>query len=249
MVERDDRSRLATFFSEATLAPGIMVPLSEAAAHHARVIRLEAGDLVRLTDGAGHLAFGDVTSLLRGAGQVNVEHVESVARPAPIHLRVPIGDRDRMLMLAEKATELGVASWQPIRFRRSMSVTPRGEGPAFAEKVRARMISALEQSGGAWLPQMLPDTALEQASVPAAASRILLDASGQPLLRALQLAPADETALVFGPEGGLEPAERDHLLSTGWRMATLADTTLRFETAGVAAVAIVRAHQLASRTK
>ena len=54
--------------------------------------------------------------------------------------------------LAEKVTELGVTSWRPVVWRRSKSVSPRGEGPTFQGKVRGRMTSALIQSGSGWLP-------------------------------------------------------------------------------------------------
>jgi len=241
VVERDDRPPVATFYVDAELAGGAVVALSDAAAHHARVKRLEIGDAIRLTDGRGLVAFGELASLGKGSATVGVERIVSVAPPLAIHLRVPIGDRDRMLWLAEKATELGVASWQAVRFRRSASVSPRGEGSAFAEKVRGRMISALEQSGGAWLPAQLADANLDAVDCPPDADRILLDGGGVPVLRLVGARPA---VVVFGPEGGIESEERERLEAAGWRAATLGGTTLRFETAGVAAVAAIRAGQL-----
>ncbi len=242
-MERDDRPPVATFFADAAFVARATVSLSEAASHHARVKRLEAGDRVRLTDGRGHIALGAITAL-RGDYAVAIESVRDVPRQGPIHLKVPIGDRDRMLMLAEKATELGVETWQAVRFRRSMSVNPRGEGPSFAEKLRARMISALEQSGGAWLPHQLPDVA--PPDVTGSDVCVLLDVDGAPLLPLVS--GARECALLFGPEGGLEVEEREALLAAGWKPARLAATTLRFETAGIAATAVVRAVQMPGET-
>jgi 16S rRNA (uracil1498-N3)-methyltransferase len=242
-VERDDRSPVATFFSDAAIGVGATVSLGDAAAHHARVKRLENGDRIRLTDGNGRLALGVIASLHRGC-DVAIESVADVAPQPPIHLKVPVGDRDRMLMLAEKATELGVTTWQAVRFRRSMSVTPRGEGAAFADKLRARMISALEQSGGAWLPRQLPDVA--PRDVIGAGMCVLLDIGGEPLPRLV--GSAGETSLLFGPEGGLERDEHEALVTGGWRAARLAATTLRFETAGIAAIAVVRAAQMPGET-
>jgi 16S rRNA (uracil1498-N3)-methyltransferase len=243
VVDRDDRPPVATFFTNAAFAARATVSLSEAAAHHARVKRLTVGDRVRLTDGNGRVALGAITSL-REDCDVAIESVNDVPRQAPIHLKVPIGDRDRMLLLAEKATELGVDTWQAVRFRRSMSVNPRGEGASFAEKIRARMVSALEQSGGAWLPRQLPDVAPQDVTGTGAC--VLLDIEGEPLLRGLADVP--ECSLLFGPEGGLEVEERNALLGAGWRPACLAATTLRFETAGIAAVAVVRAAQMLRET-
>jgi 16S rRNA (uracil1498-N3)-methyltransferase len=238
-VDRDDRPPVATFFAEAALASGETATLSEAAAHHARVKRLDVGDRIRLTDGAGRVGDGSIAAIRRSALAITVERVVTVAPPPPIHLRVPIGDRDRMLWLAEKATELGVATWQGVRFQRSMSVSPRGEGAAFAEKVRARMVSALEQSGGAWLPALLPDVAVDSLAISAGELPILLDAGGDPLS---SIASSGlEPVIVFGPEGGLELGELAALTSAGWRPTRLAVSTLRFETAGIAALAVFRA--------
>jgi 16S rRNA (uracil1498-N3)-methyltransferase len=242
-VERDDRPPVATFYSPAAFGVGESVRLSDAASHHARVKRLEAGDRVQVTDGRGLLGHGVLETLDKRGAAVRVESVVPSAPLSEIHVRVPVGDRDRMLLLAEKVTELGIASWQAVRFRRSQSVSPRGEGPAFGEKVQARMISALEQSGGAWLPARLPDCAVEGIEADRDALRVLLDRDGAPLIH---LAAARSTVLLFGPEGGLEPAEREMLIAGGWQRACLADNTLRFETAGIAAVAVVRAADLAS---
>ncbi|MGH7618702.1 MAG: RsmE family RNA methyltransferase [Gemmatimonadaceae bacterium] len=220
---------------------GATVALSDAAAHHARVKRLGPGDVLRLTDGAGTVSQATIAALHRDSLSVTVADVVTVGPQPAVHLRAPVADRDRMLWLAEKATELGVTSWQAVRFKRSASVSPRGEGSAFGAKLRARMISALEQSGGAWLPLTLPDTTPDSLVINQGELPILLDHDGQSLSRIVSLPSAGSPVLLLGPEGGLEPAEVAALGRAGWQLASLADTTLRFETAGIAAVAVCRA--------
>lgn len=243
MVERHDRAALATFFVEGPLYAGDSVQLSETAAHHALVRRVVPGERIRLTNGAGSRATAEVTSVRKNELSARVLDTESVPRPRAIHLRAPIADRDRMLWLAEKATELGIASWQAVRFRRSASVSPRGEGPAFSAKLRARMIGALEQSGGGWLPEVLEDIEPGKIGLPGTGSGYLLDQTGAPFLSALS-ASATEITIVLGPEGGMEPDELELLVAGGWRSVRVAATTLRFETAALAAVAIARATTL-----
>lgn len=240
-MERDHRPPVATFLVEGALTAGERVALGESAAHHARVKRLAVGDPVRVSNGDGTVGRGAIETLGKRDATIALTDVRQVPALVAIHLRVPIGDRDRMLMLAEKAAELGVTTWQSVRFRRSLSVTPRGEGGAFHEKVRARMISALEQSGGAWLPRVLPDAAPGDVTVPSGATRILLDVAGDALPR---VSRGGEAAVIFGPEGGLEADERTALIDQGWQPASLASTTLRFETAGMAALAVLRAAEL-----
>ncbi len=238
-MERGDRA-IATFLTPAPIgAAGASVELPEEAAHHARVRRLAVGDAVRVTDGLGGRGEGTIAVLAKGRLTVQLSGVARAAPLSPIELLVPVGDRDRMLWLAEKCTELGIARWIPVGFHRSRSVSPRGEGEGFRAKVLARMAAALEQSGGAWLPELAPEATLEEAlAAVRARRRILLDAAGGPLRAPAEPAPV---ALCFGPEGGLEPEERERILGAGWVAATLTANTLRFETAGVAAVAVLRA--------
>lgn len=241
-MERSGRPALATFHAPALR--GDSISLGEEAAHHARVRRLAVGERVRLTDGAGALAEGEIARLSKSALDVQLDDatVQRIAAPAPVHLLVPVADRERMLWLAEKAAELAVTSWTPVLYTRSRSVSPRGEGPAFADKVRRRMIAALEQSAGAWLP------AIESEIEPGEAAarfggcvRLLLDAAGDTALPVLSAADESGVAIALGPEGGLEASESDDFRKLGWRPAALAPTVLRFETAAIAAVAVARA--------
>jgi 16S rRNA (uracil1498-N3)-methyltransferase len=234
------RPTVASFVADAAIADGAAaLSLGEEAAHHARVRRLAAGEPVTVRDGAGAVAEGVIARVARASLDVDVAAVRRLPPPPPVHLLAPVGDRDRMLWLAEKAAELGVASWRAVAWRRSRSVTPRGEGEAFAAKVRARMAQALAQSEGAWLPAILPDARPEQAAAEAAGARLVLDAEGDPVAAAG--ARAEAVTLALGPEGGLEPDELALLDAAGFRRARLPGNILRFETAGVVGVAFARA--------
>lgn len=234
MVECAGRAAVTMFFAE-RVASGSL-ELGEEAAHHARVKRLAAGDPLSVTDGRGTVGIGQVASLSKGSLRVDLAEISETRRPSPIHLFVPVADRDRMLWVAEKATELQVASWTPVMFDRSRSVSPRGEGEGFDRKVRARMISALEQSGGAWLPEMHPVRAVTDI---VDEKGILLERNARALA---QWAFVPPVRLAVGPEGGFAPAELSQLLDGGWMAASLGDVTLRFETAAIGALAVVRAN-------
>jgi len=247
-VERADRAPVGTFYAPGAWGP--VVELSEGAAHHATVKRLSVGDAVRLTSGDGRRVAATISELGKRKLLVSIagETVEQVPPPQRVELWAPVGDRERMLWLAEKATELGLSVWRPVIYRRSRSVNPRGEGEAFREKVRARMVSALEQSGGAWLPELLPDLTLEGAFArDDHSSGILLDPAGDVLPASLSRFTSHGSRpalnLALGPEGGLDPDERNAFLQAGWRLASLGPNVLRFETAAIAALAIARSHQ------
>ena len=235
----------ATFFCADKFSAGAPVTLSEEAAHHMRVARIPVGATVALRDGAGLTGKGKVVKISRTSALVDVVDAREVTRPVPLHLLAPVADRERMLWLAEKATELGITSWRPVMWRRSRSVSPRGEGPTFQAKVRARMISALIQSGGAWLPEVFPEASVERAvTASPAGTRLVLDRGGEPIAA---IAVTEPTTIALGPEGGIESPELRAFVDGGFRQVRLSDTTLRFETAGVAAIAIVASQLSLSR--
>lgn len=244
-MDRTDRAPVATFFASDPLIAGGTVTLAEEAAHHMRVARVAVGECVALRDGAGKAAIGTLVKVSRTSALVEVSETSELSRPAPIHLLAPVADRDRMLWLAEKVTELGVTSWRPVVWRRSKSVSPRGEGPMFQAKVHARMTSALIQSGGGWLPDIFPESTVERAVAAAPlGTRVLLVEDGEPISRVPMKAPV---TIALGPEGGMEAAERDTFIGAAFLPVKLGGSTLRFETAGVAAVAIAAASLALSR--
>jgi 16S rRNA (uracil1498-N3)-methyltransferase len=110
------------------------------------------------------------------------------------------------------------------------------------------MIAALEQSAGGWLPEQIADAAPDETDVPPDAVRILLDVDGSPLLATGPLSSGAPSVVLFGPEGGVDAAERHALIAAGWKPVRLGGNTLRFETAGIAAVAVIRAAQVLSRS-
>jgi len=236
---------LPTFATDTPFEAPSTITLGEDAAHHMRVRRLETGVRVRVLDGVGTRGEGVLTQLAKRHATVAVDVAEQVEPATPIHLMLPVADRDRMLWLAEKAAELSVASWRPVVYRRSRHVQPRGEGPVFQQKARARMLAAMQQSGNPWLPVMYPaaTVAAAVASRPDGVA-VLLDAGAPPLLDALRgagAAIAAGVAVAIGPEGGFEPDERELLEAGGFHPASLGASVLRFETAALAAVATVRA--------
>lgn len=240
-MDRRHRAALATFFADEQLVTGASLTLPGEVARHIHVRRLHEGDALRLTNGRGAIGDATLERLGRNGARVMIGDVVDVPRPPYLGLLVPVADRERMLWLAEKSAELAVTSWQPVFFQRSSSVSPRGEGEKFAEKVRARMIGAIEQSGGAWLPQIGQEQVLPEAIVRSAETsraRFLLERGG----RALVDERPEAAEVLVGPEGGIEASERALIVSEhGWLPTSLAETTLRFETAGVVAAGILRA--------
>ena len=114
----------------------------------------------------------------------------------PVEVAFGVANKAHTLWLVEKATEMGVARLSPVEFARSRSVADAARPATFWKKAGRRAVSAMKQSGGAWLPELekvrdlqefLTQSGREGTSsdpTPAvAAVRILLDQSAEPLGR------------------------------------------------------------------
>lgn len=239
-MERTRTAPLATFFmTEEPLEPRAQVSLGDSVVRHLRARRLGTGTTIALVDGAGRRATALVVREAKDSVTAEISDVDELPLLPEVHLMVPVADRDRKLWLAEKVAELGVTSWRPVMWRRSRSVQPRGEGPVFSAKVRARMIGALEQSGGAFLPQIYPEATPARAisAVPSQGTRLVLDPGAPAIFGVPVTAPV---TLALGPEGGLEDSEMTELRDAGFIAVSLGPGILRFETAGAAGAAIAR---------
>ena len=242
---------LPTFVTDETFTSPSTVTLGEDAAHHMRVRRLDTGVRVGLVDGHGTRGEGVLTQLAKRHATVSVDVADHVEPASPLHLLLPVADRDRMLWLAEKCTELELTSWRPVVYRRSKHVNPRGEGPTFQQKVRARMSAALEQSRGAYLPTLFPEASVEAAILAKPHGLCVVmeqggDALSVVLDRLAGALPADAAGSVpitiaVGPEGGFEESELAALVAAGFAPVSIGRSILRFETAALSALAALRA--------
>jgi 16S rRNA (uracil1498-N3)-methyltransferase len=220
-----------------TAGQGERCRVSEEEAHHLRVRRAAEGEVVELRDGAGLVGTGRLTSL-PGGWEVEVVQARRERRPPALTLAVGAGDRDRFGWLVEKAAELGVTRVVPLETERTAGVASRIRGGQI-EKLRRVAVETLKQCGAAWACGVPDPMSLEHfiATVPDG-PRWVADARGTPVPAGLDSEPV---TIVIGPEGGLTVEEIDRLRAAGYLPVTLGPFTLRFETAALAAAALVAA--------
>ena len=232
------------FHCAVPLQAGLALALPPGAARHVQVLRMQPGEALTLFDGRGGEYAAVVERMGRSEVTVNVGAHDPVEREAPqaVHLALGMPANDRMDWLVEKATELGVASIQPLMTAHGV-LRLAGER---AEKKRAHWeaigIAACEQCGRNRVPQIHPVRAYaEWLGVPQAdggVQRIVLSlAPGtQPLM---ELPGAGAWQVLSGPEGGLSADEEARALAQGFRPARLGPRVLRAETAALAALTLL----------
>lgn len=220
--------------------------LPSGAARHVQVLRLQPGDAITLFNGEG----GEYTAIIERMGRSDVAVTVSAHSPVEreaahaVHLAVGMPANERMDWLVEKATELGVASIQPLMTAHAV-LRLSGER---ADKKRAHWeaiaIAACEQCGRNRVPVVHAVHAfskwLEQP--PAHAQRLVLSlAEGtRSLAQPTTASPIDANTLVLsGPEGGLSRDEDDQARAAGFAPVTLGTRVLRAETAALAALVLL----------
>jgi 16S rRNA (uracil1498-N3)-methyltransferase len=213
--------------------------------HHAAAVRrLRAGERADVTDGAGTLAEGVVTSVGKDSVTLDVRALHTVPPPEPrlaVAQALPKGDRGELAV--ELMTEVGVDAIIPWSAERSITRWQAERGEKALGKWRATAREAAKQSRRTWLPEITaPATTAVLAKRAAAAARaVLLEADAAFRLHELPLPEGGELLLIVGPEGGISPAERAALREAGAVEARLGPTVLRTSTAGAAAAAILLA--------
>jgi 16S rRNA (uracil1498-N3)-methyltransferase len=213
---------------------GALLELDSAEAHHLQVRRVGSGERIRLLDGQGGVGIG-VVSLGRRQSRVEVIEASQVGRLPMLALAVGGGDKDRFGWLVEKAAELGATDLVPVETERTANVSTRVR-PAHVQKLQARALEAIKQSGAPWAPAVhQPLTLPEVLAMPGL--KLVAEQGSLPLARFD--AGADVTCLI-GPEGGWTARETGLLGEHGCTFVRLSPHVLRFETAALALAVLVQ---------
>jgi 16S rRNA (uracil1498-N3)-methyltransferase len=237
--------RLTRVFVDAPLAPGARVALPESAgAHLVRVLRLREGEACVLFNGDGR----DYDARLLAAHKRGVEAEVLDARaidnesPLRVVLLQGIARGEKMDLILQKATELGVAGIVPVFADRT---EVRLDGERLDKRMahwRSVVVSACEQSGRARIPELAPARGLAEAAAAFAtdALKLTLDPQGEHRFETLSPLQA-EVVVAIGPEGGWSEKDRIVLRESGFAGLRLGPRVLRTETAGLAAIAALQA--------
>lgn len=225
-------------FVDEVLAEAMPLALPAAQSHYlAGVMRLKAGDTLRLFDDRSGEWAACVTEVGRKSVRVTIERRLAPRETVPdLWLCAAPIKRGRIDWVAEKACELGVARLLPVLTRRTVV------DKLNLERLRAHMIEAAEQCGRTALPELDQPVALAKLLDDWPDDRQLVfcdEEGGVPMPGALKPGPA---AILIGPEGGFDPAERQRIREMPQAVGvSLGPRVLRADTAAVAAVSLWQA--------
>ena len=235
--------RVIRAFVEGPLVPGQRLALpDDAAAHLARVLRLQVGDECVLFNGDGHDYAARITAAGKRGVDAEVLSARAVDNESPLRITLlqGIARGDKMDWILQKATELGIHAVTPVHSERS---EVKLEGERAGKRVahwRSVVVSACEQCGRARVPSLAAPQPLRAATADLPdVPRYLLDPEAGQAIATLSSLPGG-CVLAVGPEGGWSPRDREVLRTSGFTGLRLGPRILRTETAGIAAIAALQ---------
>jgi 16S rRNA (uracil1498-N3)-methyltransferase len=233
------RARDALFYCAALEDAGDVV-LGGDEVDHVKAQRLQPGDSLMLFDGRGQVARGTVRSIVRREIRIAIGERRRESPPRPrIELYCAVPKGDRVAVLLDMATQLGMSRFTPVRWTRAV-VEP---GARAAGRWQRVCLEACKQSRRLHLPEIGAPVTLADAIAKARAggARLLLAHPGSrtALASPPDFASAPRVALFAGPEGGLVDDELTLLRDAGADFLSLGEGILRIETAAIALLAAV----------
>ena len=231
-------------FVDAPLAEGARITLSREQANYLlNVLRLAAGDSVIIFNGIDGEWRAVLADTGRKAASLDVTQALRAQEAGPdIHYLFAPLKHARLDYMVQKAVEMGASRLRPVLTRRTQAQRVN------LERMRANVIEAAEQCGILTLAEIEEPLSLEKTLAQWPQDRLLVfcdeDAPmGDPVAALRQrAAPGAPIAVLIGPEGGFDPAERTMLMRMEQTLAiSLGPRILRADTAAVAAMALVQA--------
>jgi len=232
----------ARLYLEQPLQADSLISLPPGPARHVQVLRLQPGAEITLFNGQGGEWRATVQQMGRSDVQVQLHAHDPVDRELPYRITLAIGmpANERMDALVEKATELGVASIQPLVTERSVLKLKGERADKKLVHWQSIAVAACEQCGRNRVPVVHALVSLadwEKTTLPDSRLLLSLQPHSQPLQLAMAATANRPVILLSGPEGGLTPTEEAIASNSAFVSVSLGQRTLRAETAPLAALA------------
>lgn len=221
------------FFTE-YLSGNVITLTEETSKHVVQVLRMQTGEQLYLTDGAGNLWTAVILDAHKKKCSVHITASHHHPKPAKkISIAISlIKNNSRFEWFLEKATEVGVTEIIPMLCTRTEKLHFRHD------RMQQILISAMIQSKQVWLPVLHQPASFEQIILSASDSTQLIAHCIEDDKRSIkEFTTLTDVQIMIGPEGDFTKEEIELAISKGFNAVSLGNTRLRTETAGIVAAA------------
>ncbi len=226
------------FFKENISVQGKSYLEEDESKHCIRVLRLDKGDFLHLTNGKGVIAKAQISQPHPKKCQIEIVDYQFVEKNKPfyVHLAIaPTKNAERIEWLVEKCVEMGIDEI-------SFIMTKHTERNHFnTERVEKKAITALKQSLQRWLPKINPPMDfIKFIRQRTENQKFIAHVDSENAQTLFKLAQSNQTyCILVGPEGDFSKEELQVALEHDFQKVSLGKNRLRTETAGLVACCTV----------
>ncbi len=203
------------------------------------------GSLVTLTDSEGSDFRGRILRLSKEEASILI--FDTFPSPTESFLEIillqALPEKERMELIIQKATELGVSAIIPFKSERSISIEEREAKQKKAHRWQEIAVKAVQQSRRGKVPRVEAYRSFEEAlkGCGRESLKILLwEREGKNLKDTLRRSLAQKIYVMVGPEGGFTEEEVNLAKGEGFVPVKLGQRILRTETAAITVVGILQ---------
>ncbi len=234
---------LTRLFIRSELQTGQALELDKEQAHYlGRALRLRPGDALIIFSAES----GEFAAAVTTIGKSNAELMVGVAMPTntesplKVHLVQGVSRGERMDVVVQKATELGVKRISPVLTEYGVVKLEGSRASKRREHWQKIAESACEQSGRTRPPlidEPLPLKTWFGSKTSETDVDLILKPNAATSMASLK-APTTKVCLLIGPEGGFSDNEYEDAEISGFKAVSLGPRVLRTETAAIAAITV-----------
>ena len=235
------------FVATSQIADGYAVITGQDVNHIRNVLRMKAGEQVGIRDGISRSYICELENI--GGEEIRARILEEDTNlselPAELYLFQGLPKSDKMELIIQKMTELGVYRIVPVSMKRSVVKLDKKKADSKVKRWNMISESAAKQSKRSIIPEIMPVCTFNEA----------LEMSQQLDVKLLPYECADGMAktkkiienlkgnesigIFIGPEGGYDLDELSKAKEEGWEEITLGKRILRTETAGMMLMSVL----------
>ena len=218
--------------------------------HIKNVLRMKRGDQVMVSDGEGMQYLCALESFADGLVWFEIVDTwkENRELSSKLYLFQGLPKSDKMELIIQKATELGVYEVVPVVTGRTVVRLDEKKAQKKTARWNAIAESAAKQSGRSRIPRVREAMTFSEALASAGELDVLLipyeKAEGMEATRQVieGIRPGQSVGIFIGPEGGFEESEVEQAVALGAAPVTLGRRILRTETAGFVVLSMLLYH-------
>lgn len=234
------------FFADKIQGDLAFIDSEEEIKHISRTLRMQEGDVVEIFDGKGKEYIARLDQIDKKSIQLKVMEEVKINRELNTFITVYQGipKAQKMELIVQKLTEIGVSRMVPVKFERCIRLIDEKEVKQI-QRWQKIALEACKQSKRTLVPLIEKSMDIKTLAQDIKNNDLsLLFYENEEALNVKELLKAldkkqTKVGIIIGPEGGITETERELLISAGAKSVLLGNRILRTETAAIYGASII----------